>query len=126
MAKSGKGGQPRKYSDNEIEEYKKKFEEYIDNNPIPIIAEFAYQNNILRETIYDYNEFATLRKKAIAKKESNLEKGALSNKLNPSMAIFSLKQLGWTDKKSIEIASKKWDDMSKAVETWSKDVDINE
>ena len=47
--------------------------------------------------------FSTLLKKCIAKKEANLEKGALTGKLNPSMAIFSLKQLGWRDKKEEEV-----------------------
>ena len=103
MAKSGKVGQPRKYNVEEIEEIKKKFGEYIDENTVPIIAEFAYKNNILRETLYDYNEFATLRKRAIDKKEANLEKGGLSGNLNTAMSIFSLKQLGWTDKQSIDI-----------------------
>ena len=80
----------------------KKFEKYINDTTIPIIAEFAYKNDIERQYLYDNKMFSTLLKKCIAKKEANLEKGALTGKLNPSMAIFSLKQLGWKDRQETE------------------------
>ena len=70
---------------------------------MPIIAEFAYMNEIDRNYLYDNAIFSTLLKRCIAKKEANLEKGALTGKLNPSMAIFSLKQLGWKDKKEVDV-----------------------
>lgn len=101
MAKSGKVGRPRKYNDKQVKAIIKKLEKYIKENDIPIIAEFAYKNNILKTTLYEYAEFATLLKKAIAKKESNLERGLLHNRLNAAGAIFSLKQLGWRDKQDI-------------------------
>jgi len=102
MAKSGKVGRPRKYNKREIEELKKKLKNYIEKNKIPIIAEFCYKNNILKQILYDYAEFATLIKEIIYKKEANLEKGLLANQLNSAGAIFSLKQLGWSDKHSVE------------------------
>ena len=60
-------------------------------------------NDIERQYLYDNQMFSTLLKKCIAKKEANLEKGALTGKLNPSMAIFSLKQIGWKDKQADEM-----------------------
>lgn len=93
---------PRKYSKQLLKELQGKFEEYIATNTVPIICEFAYQNDIPRQVLYDNPEFSTLLKKCIDKKEANLEKGALSGNLNSSAAIFSLKQLGWSDKKQVE------------------------
>ena len=60
-------------------------------------------NEIDRNYLYDNAIFSTLLKRCIAKKEANLEKGALTGKLNPSMAIFSLKQLGWKDRKEVDV-----------------------
>jgi len=95
-------GRPRNYTDKQVEKFLKLFEEYIKDTDIPIISEFAYLNDLPREIIYDYEEFTTLRKKAINKKEAQLEKLGLLNIVNSSMAIFSLKQLGWSDKQDIE------------------------
>jgi hypothetical protein len=78
------------------------FQEYIEATEIPIIAEFAYKNNVVRDTLYDWPEFATLLKKCVAKKEAALESKALAGDVNVAMAIFSLKQLGWSDKQDIK------------------------
>jgi hypothetical protein len=88
-------GAPRIHNREEI---RLKLLEYIENNEIPILAEFAYQNDISRDQLYDWPELTDARKKCILKKEAQLEKGALSNQINVTMAIFSLKQMGWTDK----------------------------
>ena len=93
---------PRSRTQTQDEELFDKFKKYIDNTTLPIIAEFAYMNEIDRNYLYDNAIFSTLLKRCIAKKEANLEKGALTGKLNPSMAIFSLKQLGWKDRKEEE------------------------
>jgi hypothetical protein len=98
-----KVGRPRTYSKEQIEEIKEKLSNYIDNSSVPIIAEFAYQNDIPRQTFYDYEEFSTLIKKLLDKKEAQLERGALSSILNSTMAVFSLKQLGWRDKQEIQV-----------------------
>ena len=45
-----KVGRPRKYNKNEIEEIKIKLSDYIDNSDLPIIAEFAYTNDIVRQS----------------------------------------------------------------------------
>lgn len=98
------GGRPRKYSNEQVSALLEKFNKYIDNADVPIIAEFAYQNGVLRETIYDYEEFSTLRKRCIDKKEAQLERLALDGLIDKTMAIFSLKQLGWSDKQRVEHA----------------------
>ena len=100
--KKRRRGRPPEYSEKQIAELVKKFEQYIEENDLPIIAEFAYMNNIDRTLLYDRPEFATLVKKAVAKKESRLERGLLTGEYNAPGAIFSLKQLGWRDKHEIE------------------------
>ena len=88
-------GRPPKLTTDEVQRLQDELNTYINTNDVPILAEFAYQNSIRREDLYNYNEFETLRKKAIDKKESNLERLSLEGKINPAVAIFSLKQLGW-------------------------------
>ena len=101
------GGRPRAYSFADIEDIKIKLQEYIDTEDLPILAEFAYTNDIPRQTFYDYKEFSTLVKKLFDKKESQLEKLGAFNMINNTMAVFSLKQLGWRDKQDINIAGQK-------------------
>ncbi len=96
------GGRPRKYTKDQVDEIIAKFEEYIKYHDVPIIAEFAYENDIIRESLYDYQEFSTVLKKCTAKKEAALERGMLSGKFPPAAAIFSLKQLGWSDRHELE------------------------
>ena len=85
-----------------IKEIRDKMNEYIDNEEIPIVAEFAYKNDVHREQLYNLGHWNKELKKMIQKKEANLEKHALLNKVNTTMAVFSLKQLGWSDKQQIE------------------------
>ena len=98
------GGRPRKHTDEEVAQYVALFRAYIDETDIPIICEFCYLNHIPRETIYDYDEFSTLRKECIDKKEARLERGGLDGKVDKTMAIFSLKQLGWSDRQQHELS----------------------
>jgi len=79
---------------------------YIDDNEIPILAEFAYQNDITREFLYQLKELTYAIKKCHDKKESALERNAINGKINVTMAIFSLKQLGWKDKQEFEHTGK--------------------
>ena len=94
-----KGGRPRKHHSAEITE---KLIAYIEQEAIPILAEFSYKNNIPRTHLYeiakDDIKLTDAIKFCIAKKEANLERGALSGEVNTTMAIFSLKQIGWSDK----------------------------
>jgi len=95
-------GRPRTYNKKEIKELLKKFEIYIENTDIPILVEFAYKNGITRASLYDYPEFSTLKERCLLKKEAQLETLALFNVVNPTMAVFSLKQMGWSDKSKEE------------------------
>lgn len=81
----------------EIEEIRVAFEKYVEETDLPIVAEFAYQNKI-SWTVLDRPELKDVKENCIKKKQTALERGALAGKLNPAMSIFSLKQLGWSDK----------------------------
>lgn len=100
------GGRPRNHNPEEVERIKAALAEYIQMTTIPILVEFAYQNDISRDDLYNYPEFCTLRKKAIDKKEAQLERKGLNNEIDKTLAIFSLKQLGWKDGKHIEHSTK--------------------
>lgn len=70
---------------------------YVEETEIPIVAQFAYTHGINRQRLYEWDELADAIKACTTKKEAQLEALALANKINCSMAIFSLKQLGWKD-----------------------------
>lgn len=70
---------------------------YIDVTDIPIIAEFAHTHGVLRSYLYEIPEFSDALKACVQKKEWALEQKALAGNVNCTMAIFSLKQLGWKD-----------------------------
>ena len=111
-------GRPRIFSKKKVKEICQKLEEYIESEEIPIIAEFAYKNDVPRQSLYDYPEFSTLLKKLIDKKECQLERLALKRKVNSVVAIFSLKQLGWRDvPKDQDDTAAKLDKLVSAIET---------
>ena len=95
----------RNYLQSEIDAYVDLFSQYIESHDIPVITEFAYQNNVSK-FIVDRPEFIDLKQKCLAKKESALEIGCLKGTLNAPMSIFSLKQLGWRDKQEQELTHK--------------------
>ncbi|MHA1302979.1 MAG: terminase small subunit [Candidatus Heimdallarchaeaceae archaeon] len=99
-------GRPKIYTDEKIEHIRLKFEEYIEKEDVPIIAEFSYLHNVNRARLYEFEKinelFSDTIQKCRDKKESQLEKLGLMNIINPTMAIFSLKQLGWRDKQELE------------------------
>lgn len=74
---------------------------YIDETDIPIVAEFAYQNKINRSQLYEL--YPDTIKMLIDKKEAQLERGGLDKKIDKTMAIFSLKQLGWKDVQEMNV-----------------------
>ena len=82
---------------------------YIDNTELPIFKEVCYLNDWNPDRIYQLSqeseELLCAIKKCHCKKEVELEKGALTGKYNATMAVFSLKQLGWKDKQEIDVAS---------------------
>lgn len=95
-----KVGRPPKFEEPEKQELVSKFERYIEENDLPIIAEFAAQNGLWKSYFYDHPEFANLIKIATTKKEGALERGALTRQYDTGMSAFSLKQLGWRDKEA--------------------------
>ena len=99
---SKKVGRPIEYTPERIAEIKALMEEYIETHTIPILAEFAYLNNIRRQTFYEIPELSDTVEKLLLKKEAQLEAGGLAEKINVSMAKFSLAQLGWSDKQEIK------------------------
>lgn len=86
---------PREWDRAELTEA---LNQYIDSTEIPILADFAEKHGVLRVYLYDMPELSDAIKRCTQKKESALESHALTGKVNCRMAIFSLKQLGWTDK----------------------------
>ena len=105
MTTKRKVGRPKGTGDKYTPAIRKKLltamKRYITTTSIPILSEFAYKNNVLRENLYQWPEFSYSIKMLIEKKESQLEKLALVGAIDKSMAIFSLKQLGWRDTKEI-------------------------
>jgi len=95
-------GRPIEWTPQRIEALRVKFLQYIKDTEIPIIAEFAYLNGTYRQLLYDLPEFSDAIKLCISKKESALEKKGLTGEVNTTMAIFSLKQLGWKDKQEVD------------------------
>jgi len=114
-------GRPIEYTDEVIQDIKQRFEEYIDNTDIPIVAEFAYKNDIRRQTLYERGEFSDTMGKCVDKKEAQLETLGLFNVINSSMAQFSLKQLGWRDKQDLNMSTDK--PLSIAIEVVDTDED---
>jgi len=91
-----------KWTPEAKQELNEKFLKYIEETEIPIFAEFAYKNSVNRDMLYTFDELKSTIKKCHEKKEAQLERLSLQNKINVTMAIFSLKQLGWKDKQEIE------------------------
>ena len=98
-------GRPKKYTNKYITELAKRLEGYIDKTDVPILKEFAHTSHISSQRLYEFEkeneEFSEAIKRLRDKKEAQLEKLGLLNVINPTMAIFSLKQMGWKDRKEI-------------------------
>lgn len=86
-------------------------EDYIASHELPIFKECCVENNWCHDYIYQMaeknEELSSTIKKLSAKKEVELEKGGLTGKYNKTMAVFSLKQLGWKDKIEVEQINEK-------------------
>lgn len=76
--------------------------DYAEHTEIPIVAEFAHLQHVSRSRLYDLAsnnaELSDAIKYITECKEIALEKGGLGGKYSQTMAIFSLKQLGWKDR----------------------------
>lgn len=100
-------GRPPKVN---IEDLLADVDAYISSADPPIVAEFAHRHNITRQYLYELagrhrengdSRLSDAIKRISEEKEIKLEKGALIGDYNSPMAIFSLKQLGWSDNKNI-------------------------
>ena len=92
------GGRPVEWTSERKAALLADFEQYIDESDIPIVAEFCSKHKTYKQRLYEYEEFSDSIRRCINKKESALESLGLTNQINTTMAIFSLKQLGWKDK----------------------------
>lgn len=98
-------GRPPKYDVNDIID---KLKEFILAEDEPLIQAFILSYGISPRHFYELaeknEELSQTIKKAITKQEYYLIKGAESGRINPTFAIFRLKQkqFGWTDKQEIE------------------------
>lgn len=101
-------GRPREHDRDELLANLLK---YIAETTIPIVSEFAYQNGLHRQQLYDMPELSDALKICITKKEAALESLGLSGAVNTTMAIFSLKQIGWRDTQSLEHTGKDGKDL---------------
>lgn len=125
------GRPPKKLADGtlkyDIENMCIKIDEYIDSKKedIPILKECCLLND------WDYDYFMELKrnnhtlsqssKKLLGWKEVNLERFGLTGCIEKTMAIFSLKQLGWSDKQDIQITKSK-DDAAEELDKIISDV----
>ena len=94
---------PKLRPKSEVDEINRKLIKYINETDIPIVAEFAYQNDIRRTFLYENAVLSDTIKKLIDKKEAQLERKALDKEIDKTMAIFSLKQLGWRDIQEVNV-----------------------
>jgi len=76
---------------------------YLEETEYPQLAEFCYNNDVDRPTMYQWPEFNNTRKKLREKQQASLVHNTLTGKFNPAMAIFCLKNNhGWRDTQEIQ------------------------
>ncbi len=95
-------GRPKKYTDEYLGELLESLEDYISNTDIPILKEWCVSVGVPSKHVYDFDILSDSIKVLIDKKEANLERKGLQGEIDKAMAIFSLKQLGWSDKQQVE------------------------
>lgn len=86
----------------EIESIRIKFKEYIENTPLPIVSEFAYEIDVSKQIFYDHEELRPLTERATLKKVAAYERGMVTGTLEVAACIFALKQHGWKDRQEVE------------------------
>jgi hypothetical protein len=96
-------GRPTEYTAAVIADILDRLDRYIAHTAYPIVADFAYKNNIPRQALYEHPEFSDTLKSLSDKKENYLERRMISG--IPGVAagcIFALKNMGWRDKQELE------------------------
>lgn len=94
---------PQKVTDKQLIKGAKEYLDWCkEKDTFPIIKEFALRMGIsynrLVERCQESEELSNAIKAIGDTKQIVLERGAMTGKYHPSMAIFSLKQMGWRDK----------------------------
>lgn len=100
-----KGGRPKgtgKYSMETRAKLLESLQEYVKETSIPIFKEWCVRNSVLPQTVHQWEEFSDAIKYCTTKKEADLERLALLQVVDKTMAIFSLKQLGWRDRQEVD------------------------
>ena len=112
---------PTKYNQDEMIDI---IELYIEETELPIFKEVCYKNNWYDKYVYEMaqknEDLSNSIKKLIAKKEVELERGGITGRYNPTMAIFSLKQLGWKDRPEDDSDTKTADALNSLVQAIKK------
>jgi hypothetical protein len=117
----GAGGKVTRYPVARLRDLQEKLAAYIETATIPTIHRFAYDNKITRSCIYDHPEyFEELQERLINKKVANCIELGANGGIVPSMAIFQLKQHGFSDRQDVRfpegvtVSSLSMDDFLKA------------
>lgn len=103
-------------------------EEYTNNTDIPILKEVCYLNywnsDYVLELRRNDEELSRAIKRLLDKKESQLERKGLNKEIDRTVAIFSLKQLGWKDKQEISFGEEQADEIDiKIIRTNKEDIE---
>jgi len=101
-------------------------DEYINSHDIPILKEVCYQNYWNSDYVLDLrknnDELYRAIKRLLDKKEAQLERKGLNKEIDRTVAIFSLKQLGWKDRQEISFEDEQADEISiKIIKTSKED-----
>lgn len=109
MKEKNLGGRPLKFKTvKELEDKIDEYFKYCDKNNKPYsMTGLALALDTYRSLLLDYSEkdgFSYSIKKAKTKCENWVEEGALTNKINPTSAIFNLKNnySDWKDKSEVD------------------------
>ena len=94
-----KGGHPVVFTDERIDEIISDMEEYAEKEVLPSVAEFCYQQKIHKQRLSDIPRLADAKKRTISlKQEYQAMKAGIAGKIPTALAIFMLKNNGWSDK----------------------------
>lgn len=102
-------GRPKKYK---AEDIAKRLDKYIEDCEDPMIQEFCLLDGVSKDTIYrlakECVQLSDTIKKCHAKQEIRTVRKVQAGEMNPTWAIFKMKQrqYGWTDKQEIELDAK--------------------
>ena len=89
-----------------VKKLTKNLEKWIERKDSLWLGNFAVDNKIHRQRLSEVaewdKEFGKMYKLAKQVQENKIVLGAMANKINPTMAIFTLKNVaGWRDKKEM-------------------------